>query len=83
LNALAHGRQILCITHLPQIAVHADHHFGVEKQVRKGRTITNAKVLADEERIAELSRMLGGAVARREAERYARRLVEDAQRGSR
>jgi len=48
--------------------------------VRKGRMITSAKVLADEERIAELSRMLGGAVATREAERYARRLVEEAQR---
>jgi DNA repair protein RecN (Recombination protein N) len=82
LKALAQGRQILCITHLPQIAVHADHHFAVEKRVRKGRTVTSAKALSDDERILELSRMLGGTVAQREAERYARRLVEEAQKQS-
>jgi len=82
LKALAQGRQILCITHLPQIAVHADHHFAVEKRVRKGRTVTSAKALSDDERILELSRMLGGTVARREAERYARRLVEEAHKQS-
>ena len=82
LKALAQGRQILCITHLPQIAVHADHHFAVEKRVRKGRTVTSAKALSGDERIVELSRMLGGTVAQREAERYARRLVEEAQKQS-
>jgi DNA repair protein RecN (Recombination protein N) len=80
LKALAQGRQILCITHLPQIAVHAHHHFAVEKRVRKGRRVTGAKALSDEERITELSRMLGGALASREAERYARRLIEAAQK---
>jgi len=82
LKALAQGRQILCITHLPQIAVHADHHFAVEKRVHKGRTVTSAKSLSAEERIAELSRMLGGTVAQREAEHYARRLIEEAQKSS-
>jgi DNA repair protein RecN (Recombination protein N) len=80
LKALARDRQIVCITHLPQIAVHADHHFGVEKRLRKGRTITSAKALEREERVAELSRMLGGAQGSREAEQYARRLVAEAQR---
>ena len=82
LKALAQGRQILCITHLPQIAVHADHHFAVAKRVHKGRTVTSAKALSADERIAELSRMLGGTVAQREAEHYARRLVEEAQKQS-
>jgi DNA repair protein RecN (Recombination protein N) len=81
LKALACERQILCITHLPQIAVHADHHFAVEKRVRKGRTVTSAKALSPDERIVELSRMLGGAVTSREAERYARRLVSEAHKG--
>jgi DNA repair protein RecN (Recombination protein N) len=82
LKALARGRQILCITHLPQIAVHADHHFAVEKRVRKGRTVTAAKSLSADERVTELSRMLGGAVVSREAERYARRLVQEAQKNT-
>ncbi|MBI4517527.1 MAG: DNA repair protein RecN [Deltaproteobacteria bacterium] len=82
LRALARARQILCITHLPQIAVHADHHFAVEKRVRKGRAVTGAKSLSSDERVAELSRMLGGTLAGREAERYARRLVQEAQKGS-
>ncbi|MBI1814127.1 MAG: DNA repair protein RecN [Deltaproteobacteria bacterium] len=82
LKALACERQILCITHLPQIAVHADHHFAVEKRVRKGRTVTSAKALSPDERVVELSRMLGGAVTSREAERYARRLISEAHKGS-
>jgi DNA repair protein RecN (Recombination protein N) len=80
LRDLARARQILCITHLPQIAVHADHHFAVEKHVRKGRTVTGAKPLSGDERVTELSRMLGGAVDSREAERYIRRLVRAAQK---
>ncbi|HVN86557.1 MAG TPA: DNA repair protein RecN [Candidatus Binatia bacterium] len=80
LKLLAQGRQILCITHLPQIAVHADHHFSVEKRLTKGRTVTSAKPLSETERIVELSRMLGGAVVSREAERYARRLMAEAQK---
>jgi DNA repair protein RecN (Recombination protein N) len=78
LKELSRNRQLLCITHLPQIAVQADHHFAVEKTTRKGRSVTAARHLGKEERVAELSRMLGSGLARREAERYARRLVEEA-----
>lgn len=74
LTQLGEGRQVLCITHLPQIAAGADHHFVVEKRVRQGRTVSAARQLDRDARIAELSRMLGGA-ADAEAERYARRLV--------
>jgi DNA repair protein RecN (Recombination protein N) len=75
LHALGRTRQILCITHLPQIAAQADHHFAVEKRVTKGRTTTRARALDPDERIREITRMLGGA-ATTESERYARRLME-------
>jgi len=78
LTALAHTRQLLCITHLPQIAAYADYHFAVEKRVSRGRTVTHARVLEADERVAELSRMLGGTVAPTEAARYARRLIAQA-----
>jgi DNA repair protein RecN (Recombination protein N) len=75
LHTLGRTRQILCITHLPQIAAQADHHFAVEKHVAKGRTTTSARALQDDERVRELTRMLGGA-ATAESLRYARRLIE-------
>ena len=80
LKALAHNRQLLCITHLPQIAAYADHHYAVDKRQDGGRTIARARALAADERIAEVSRMLGGSSAPAEAERYARRLLAEARR---
>ena len=55
------GHQILCITHLSQIAAMADAHFLIEKTVEDGRTKTSIKELAKEEIYTELARMLGGA----------------------
>lgn len=60
LNELAGAYQIICITHLPQVAARAAQHIVVRKRVREGRTVTSAAALDREERIAELSRMLGG-----------------------
>ena len=57
---LAGHHQVLCITHLPQIAACADLHFKVEKKIEAGRTRTVINPLAREERVAELARMLGG-----------------------
>ncbi len=57
---LARGHQVLCVTHLPQIAAHADVHFRIAKRERDGRTITEVRRLEDEERVAELAQMLGG-----------------------
>lgn len=74
LRALGATRQVLCITHLPQIAARATHHFVVEKHTRNGRTVSAARRLGRDERVAELSRMLGG-VDSAEAARFARRLV--------
>ncbi len=61
LKDLSVKHQILCITHLPQIAAYGDRHFIVEKQVISGRTRTAIRELTPEERVLELARMLGGA----------------------
>lgn len=74
LHELGGARQVFCITHLPQIAALADHHFAVEKRVVKGRTTATARALGVEERVREITRMLGGT-ANAESRRYARRMV--------
>ena len=60
LAALAQHHQILCITHLPQIAKYGRHHFRIVKSVVKGRTLTTIAPLGPEARIEEIARMLGG-----------------------
>lgn len=57
---LARSHQVLCITHLPQLAAHGDQHFRVEKHVLGGRTITRVEELAEPQRIPEMATMLGG-----------------------
>lgn len=78
LAALGATRQILCITHLPQVASCAASHFVVRKEVRGGRTFTAIEPLAGEARVDELARMLGGekltsVVRKHAAELLARR----------
>lgn len=58
---IARNRQVICVTHLPQIAAMAAHQFLVEKRVEEERTNTSVRCLTDEERIGEVARMLGGA----------------------
>ncbi|MGD9234794.1 MAG: DNA repair protein RecN [Desulfobacterales bacterium] len=60
LAALAKRHQIICITHLPQIAKFGDHHFIISKHVSEGRTKTSINYLSIPERINEIARMLGG-----------------------
>ncbi len=60
LATVAGSHQVLCITHLPQVAVHGATHFVVEKGVSEGRTHTQIRCLAGEERAGEVARMLGG-----------------------
>jgi DNA repair protein RecN (Recombination protein N) len=57
---LARQHQVLCVTHLPQLAAYADQHFRVEKVQRAGRTFTTIGPLSESERLAELASMLGG-----------------------
>lgn len=60
LRATAEGHQVLCITHLPQIASRGHHHYRVEKSAAKGRTQSTIRPLDTEERVDEIARMLGG-----------------------
>lgn len=57
---LSSFHQIICITHLPQIARFGNHHFRISKEVKQGRTLTSITPLTEKERIEELARMLGG-----------------------
>lgn len=60
LKSLASHRQVLCVTHQPQIARFADHHFVVSKEIQHGRTTTAINELKSAERVEELARMIGG-----------------------
>jgi DNA repair protein RecN (Recombination protein N) len=70
MKQIAAQRQVLCITHLPQVAAPADAHYVVTKQIRDGRTISEIALLTKKERVTELARMLGGQseAARKHAE---------------
>jgi DNA repair protein RecN (Recombination protein N) len=70
MQQIAQQRQVLCITHLPQVAAHASAHYLVTKQTKAGRTISEISLLAHKERVTELARMLGGQsdAARKHAE---------------
>lgn len=61
LKSLAENNQVLCITHLPQIASFADRHFVIEKRETAGRAKTSIRVLSEKERAEEIARMLSGA----------------------
>ncbi len=60
LSSLAHQHQVFCVTHLPQLAAYGVQHYNVEKQIVVGRTITQVKLLKGDQRVYELSQMLGG-----------------------
>ena len=60
--AIAKDHQVICITHLPQIAAMADTHFMIEKDENEGRTETNISKLDESAQTEELARMLGGDV---------------------
>jgi DNA repair protein RecN (Recombination protein N) len=80
LQDIAKDNQVLCVTHLPQIAAFARQHFNVQKQIVKDRTETTVKSLNGSERIDEISRMLGGAVITETARRHAREMLESSNR---
>jgi DNA repair protein RecN (Recombination protein N) len=75
LASIAHSHQVLCITHLPQVARYAGNHFKVRKDLREGRTVANVEPLGDEERVEEISRMLGGKVITDRTRAHARELL--------
>lgn len=75
---LARHAQVLCVTHLPQIAGLADHHLHVEKVAGSGRTTVQVQELTSEERVAELARMLGADEHDVTACTHARKLLKQA-----
>ena len=74
------GRQIICITHLPQIAAMGDHHFLISKSVEGNRSITDIKLLGEQERVKELSRLLGGDKITEAVEKNAAEMIELAEK---
>jgi len=77
---LSKRRQIICITHLPQIAAKARTHFAVEKKVVSGRTVTCVRRLEPTERPAELARLLEGARVTELGRRHAAQMIERAEK---
>jgi DNA repair protein RecN (Recombination protein N) len=75
LAALAQGRQVLCVTHSPQLAAHADAHFQVTKDIVDGRTRSRVRRLDRDARVDELSRMLSGSAVGDVAARHADELL--------
>jgi len=78
LKALSARHQVLCVTHLPQVASFADRHYAVRKRVERGRTVTEVKALGADERVEEVARMLGGETITDTARRHAREMVKQA-----
>jgi DNA repair protein RecN (Recombination protein N) len=76
LKALARGQQVICITHLPQIAAFADQHFLIEKTERRGRTQTGVRRMEKKERVEEIARMLSGASLTETSRRHAEQMLK-------
>ena len=77
LALLGKRHQVLVVTHLPQVAAAGHAHIQVSKSVRDGKTYAQAATLGEEERIAEIARMLSGGVAEATALEHARELLRD------
>ena len=75
LQSLGQRHQVFCITHLPQIAALGDAHFSVEKVVKQKRATTQVEQLANEERIDEIARMLGGTKITQAVKRTAKEML--------
>jgi DNA repair protein RecN (Recombination protein N) len=75
LKSLARGQQVLCVTHLPQIAAFADQHLAVEKRESQGRTRTQIRVLDDAARTREVARMLSGATVTETSLKHAAQMI--------
>ncbi len=76
LKALSKGNQVLCVTHLPQIATFADHHFLIEKREAAGRAKTTVRQITGEERTEEVARMLSGARLTDTSRKHAEQMIK-------
>jgi len=75
LKTLSRAQQVLCVTHLPQIAAFADQHFLIEKREDHGRTKTQVRLLDDPARIEEVARMLSGAKVTEASQHHASQMI--------
>jgi DNA repair protein RecN (Recombination protein N) len=75
IHQIAENSQVLCITHLPQVAARADYQYFIKKEVNGGRTQTSIQVLNEEERVQEIARMLAGAEVTKLALEHAKELL--------
>src|SRR5271156_6072290 len=76
LKSLARWNQVLCVTHLPQIATFADHHYVIEKKAWGGRTRTTIRAVVGEERTEEVARMLSGAKLTDTSRKHAEQMIK-------
>jgi DNA repair protein RecN (Recombination protein N) len=76
LKALSRVQQVLCVTHLPQIAAFADQHFLIEKREQQGRTKTAVRLMDEAERTQEIARMLSGAAVTETSVRHAEQMLK-------
>jgi len=79
LKSLAKSHQVICVTHLPQIAAFAEAHYTVSKHTDGGRTTSSIRVLEGEARVNEIAVMLGGTRYSESVMTAARELIEKAQ----
>lgn len=75
LKALSRSQQVLCVTHLPQIAAFADQHFLIEKREKQARTATSVRLLATRDRTEELARMISGATVTETSRKHAEQML--------
>ena len=76
LKTLSRGNQVICVTHLPQIATFADHHYVIEKRETGGRAKTTVRPITGEERTEEVARMLSGAKLTETSRKHAEQMIK-------
>ena len=81
LKSVSRAAQVLCVTHLPQVAAFADHHHRVIKHEIGGRTMAVMELLCDDERVQEMARMLAGAQVTGQTLLHARELIAVSAKG--
>ena len=80
LRELSRHHQVICVTHLPQIACFADQHHSVRKEVKSGRTVTLVDRLDEASIVDEIARMLGGVKVTEKTKAHAKEMIENAQK---
>jgi DNA repair protein RecN (Recombination protein N) len=77
LRELGLRHQVLCVTHLPQVAARGAHHYEVRKTTVNGTTLSTIEVLSDQERVHEVARMLGGLTITETTRKHAQEMLAE------